>query len=85
MSRKTNGKIKRKFERIGLPERLNTKYTAHKDSAYLCDPRGMFEIESLSKSLYVKLERSNVWLVQLTGTMTENAIKAIGTNNLSLH
>lgn len=51
---------------------------------YLRDPIGIFDIESISMLLYLKLERSKVLLVQLTGTMTANARKAIGTKILSL-
>jgi hypothetical protein len=45
----------------------------------------MFEIESLSMSLYTKSECSKVPLVQLTGTMTAKARNAIGTKIFSLH
>lgn len=44
----------------------------------------MFDIESLSMSLYVNLDCSKVRLVQFTGTMTVKASNAIGTNILSL-
>lgn len=53
--------------------------------AYLFDPFGIFEIESLSMLLKFTFERSKVLLVQLTGTMTENARSEMGTNIFSLH
>lgn len=56
--------------------------------SYLCDPSGTLEIESLSMLLEVTLESlvpSKVLFVQLTGTRTPHARKAIGTKILSLH
>ena len=55
----------------------------------LCDPVGIFEIESLSMLLAVTLERlvasSKVLFVQLTGTKIDHARRAIGTKILILH
>jgi hypothetical protein len=54
----------------------------------LCDPSGIFEIESLSMSLEVTLDSfsiSKVLFVQLTGTRIAHARRAIGTKILSLH
>lgn len=56
-----------------------------KKVAYLSEPSGILEIESLSMLLYTKFELSKVSLVQLTGTMTENARNVMGTKIFSLH
>lgn len=54
-------------------------------TAYLCEPEGIFEIESLSMSLYSTFEFSKVPLfVQLTGTKIAKERIAIGTKSLSL-
>lgn len=54
--------------------------------AYLSDPFGMFDIESLSMSLNVRLdlECSKVLLVTFTGTIIVKASNAIGTKIFSL-
>jgi len=54
----------------------------------LSDPNGMFDIEILSISLYVKFlspAASNVFPVQLTGTKTIKASRVMGANILNLY
>lgn len=53
-------------------------------SANLFDPKGMFDIDSLSMLLCCTVDNCRVSLVQLTGTRTVNARNAIGPNILSL-
>lgn len=65
-------------------EVTKTSKSASESTRYLCEPFGTFEIESLSMSLWENSECFRLPLVQLTGTMTENARMVMGPKIFSL-